>query len=1199
MDDPSGSGSDFEAQMKSLKRKKKSVAMPGPQLPKRPRQNAAVRASSSHSRSSIPSQQQQHSRGTSRQASQGISAGDLYEAVCSGKSAMVTVVDEWLDSYKESRKEGLLVLVNFIVQCCGCKGVVNREMLDNKQNAEIISMLTQEFNEHSAIYPLCTPGPQLKRFKAGLCEFARVLVRSCQNSLIYDEFLFPSLLALLTGLSDSQVRAFRHTSTLLVLKLMTGLVEVAVAVSVQLQNTQHLHDTTCSSTRQVRGQNVESRVCFLTCMFQRLENREELSSLMNSVFRGVFVHRYRDRVPEIRVACIEGLGTWLKTAPEDFLNDGCLKYLGWTLHDKQSPVRLVCVRALQGLYQEKEFIGRLELFTNRFRERMLSMALDKDPDVAVEVLHLLFLIHRNTEEGLPEEDIGNIYTLVYASHRGLASAAALFLYKKMQSLIVANQVNFLQVLVSFHIETQFHDHWAYLVDGLWSVAGSELKDWEAMTASLLQETDAENGFSDEEEGTLIELMICAVRQAAEATPPAGRSQGKKSLSTKEKKIQAQDRRRITTHFIPLLPQLVAKFSADVEKVGLLLMLPLYFDLEMYSSSGRLEKYLDLLLSQICGIVKKHTKAAVLEACARLASALCSDRYTFSSRAHLAFGQLLDGLTDCFNAYLNDLLQATADEDEVYSAATALKRVAAFSSAKDLTGWKLLDPCMQLLKHSMESIGVDKELVVAALKCAALHLMWAKLHVVNSKPAQAELERLKREVRSFCKVCQTCLSQDQAEVRDQAFELLCDLLVIYSETSVRSEPALQMLAHKPSDSLRFMLATFVVDYVFTGPNDVELTDEDDANMKITVLRKKRNQLAGYCKLVIYGVLDLSAVTNVLKHYNKYYGDFGDIIKETLSKTKLISPEQSAKTVCLTLQQMFSEMLLEEYSSEDLAEIRDLAKRLAMSFGIVLQPVSKLLVTLHMDGIRFALRCADEEEEEEEEQRPNLAFFEILSEFSSKVLQQDRNQLAAFLVAECPAAALPCPSVRIYRGSLAARSSSRQREAGEAGGRRSKAASSRSTPAAKRSRATAQDTVSSGSRASWLDSSIHSNLPTPAFTSTVQRQPGEQVTPDPQEGTVRGSGSAELGSDDEFSGFRMRKVKPRKRPLSSSSHSIHTADEQELDSHITRLSLIEEANAKEGEGEAEIEEFHSDSDQDAEYSLPSTRHTSPNFLDKLFQ
>lgn len=39
------------------------------------------------------------------------------------------------------------------------------------------------------------------------------------------------------------------------------------------------------------------------------------------------------------------------------------------------------------------------------------------------------------------------------------------------------------------------------------------------------------------------------------------------------------------------------------------------------------------------------------------------------------------------------------------------------------------------------------------------------------------------------------------------------------------------------------------------------------MKITLLQKKRNQLAGYCKLVIYGVFDLVAATDVFKHYSK--------------------------------------------------------------------------------------------------------------------------------------------------------------------------------------------------------------------------------------------------------------------------------------------------------------------------------------------
>lgn len=50
------------------------------------------------------------------------------------------------------------------------------------------------------------------------------------------------------------------------------------------------------------------------------------------------------------------------------------------------------------------------------------------------------------------------------------------------------------------------------------------------------------------------------------------------------------------------------------------------------------------------------------------------------------------------------------------------------------------------------------------------------------------------------------------------------------------------------------------------------DEEEEEMKISNLQKKRNQLAGYCKLVVYGVLDLTAATDVFKHYSKVEGSF---------------------------------------------------------------------------------------------------------------------------------------------------------------------------------------------------------------------------------------------------------------------------------------------------------------------------------------
>ncbi|KAK7921902.1 hypothetical protein WMY93_008804 [Mugilogobius chulae] len=256
LDDLSDQGSDYEVELKTTKRKKSTAQAIQVQA------KTALREVSSPSDSPVstvntppqkPSREISHPASPqpvtrARNASQTLTAENIYNAVLSGKGAMVTVVDEWLDTYKQSRETGLLVLVNFLVQACGCKGVVTEEMFSSMQNAEIISTLTKEFNEDSVNYPLSNPGPQLKRFKASLCEFAKVLVRSCRNSLIYDEYLFPSLLALLTGLSDSQVRAFRHTSTLLAMKLMTGLVEVAAVLSVQLQTIQRRYDIENSKT---------------------------------------------------------------------------------------------------------------------------------------------------------------------------------------------------------------------------------------------------------------------------------------------------------------------------------------------------------------------------------------------------------------------------------------------------------------------------------------------------------------------------------------------------------------------------------------------------------------------------------------------------------------------------------------------------------------------------------------------------------------------------------------------------------------------------------------------------------------------------------------------------------------------------------------------------------------------------------------
>ncbi|KTG03684.1 hypothetical protein cypCar_00032125 [Cyprinus carpio] len=868
----------------------------------------------------------------------------LYEAVRSGRSALLTVIDDWLEEYRRDREAGILELINFVVQCSGCKG------------------------EDSVSYPLVSGGSQWRHFREGVCEFVSLLVRGCRNSLLYDDFLFSSFIALLTGLADSQVRAFRHTSTLITMRLMSSIVSVAAEVTAQALMTRRRCELEKNKPAEHRAID---RIEELEGSYRELlEHQEDLRSLMNGIFKGVFIHRYRDRVPEIRAVCMEEMGVWLRENPASFLNDEHLKYVGWMLHDKQAAVRLQCVLTLQKLYVEKDFISRLELFTSRFKERILCMILDKDSDVAVETVKLLLLIKQQTDEGLSEEECAAVYPLVFATHRGLACAAGRFLYHTLCSVLDGRSdkrsVSVLRLLAHFFIESEYHEHAAYLVDSLWDVAGVELKDWELMTSLLLQES----GVEDELESALIDIMMCAVRQASEATPPSSRVQ-RKNLTAREKRLQAQERRRITNHFIPQLPQLLAKvslwtdervdmcpysFSADVGKVSCLLRAPLYFQLEVYGTSGRLEKCLDLLLSQVCDIMLKHREESVLEACVRVLCALCSDCYSFCGRAERAVSQLLDSTVEKFSSNLAEILQGSADEDDLYGAASSLNILAVFSSARDLTGRNLFEFCFQLLKMGIETREIHEK---------------------------AELKRVMKALHSFCVVCQSCLSVAQSRIRNQAFVCLCDVLLVFGKLCEGDGSPLQRFS--PDDSLKAEMASFIIDYVFSEPDEDLPGEEECEEMKMAALLQRRNQLAGYCKLIIHGVLELRAATDVLRYYNKFYRDFGDIIKETLSKSKMISSVESARTVCLCLQQLFSG-LEQDRCDEELTEIRLLAKKLAMNFSINLRLIRKPLLALHQDGIRFASQGLDEGD------LMNLSFLEILSEFSFKLLQPERKQLS---------------------------------------------------------------------------------------------------------------------------------------------------------------------------------------------------------------
>uniref|UniRef100_A0A8C2ZFI0 Cohesin subunit SA n=1 Tax=Cyclopterus lumpus TaxID=8103 RepID=A0A8C2ZFI0_CYCLU len=950
----------------------------------------------------------------------------LFEVVKMGKSATQSVVDDWIEAYKHDRDHALLDLINFFIQCSGCKGAVSGEMFRHMQNSEIIRKMTEEFDEDGGDYPFTMAGPQWKKFRINFCDFIAVLVRQCQYSIIYDEYMMDTVISLLTGLSDSQVRAFRHTSTLAAMKLMTALVNVALNLSINMDNTQRQYE---AERNKVLAKRANDRLENLLQKRKELqENQDEIENMMNAIFKGVFVHRYRDAIAEIRAICIEEIGMWMKLYSDAFLNDSYLKYVGWTMHDKQGEVRLKCLGALQGLFHSRELGARLELFTSRFKDRIVSMTLDKEYDVAVQAIKLLTLV-LHSDEILTAEDCESVYHLVYSAHRPIAVSAGEFLFKKLFSHRGPEEEglprrgrqslngSLIKTTVFFYLESELHEHGAYLVDSLWDCGSELLKDWESMISLLLDEpVSGEEALTDRQETALVEIMLCAIRQACECHPPVGRGTGKRVLSAKEKKTQLDDRTRITEMFAVALPLLLAKYCVDIDKVTNLLQIPKYFDLDIYTT-GRLEKvctflhlflimqfHLDALLRQIWEVQDKHTDTEVLEASSTTYHSLCNEEFTIFNRVDIARSQLLDELVDKFNTLLEDFLQEgeEPDEDDAYQVLSTLKKISAFHNAHDLSKWDLFTSNYKLLNTGLQNGDMPEQIVIHAMQCTHYIILWHLAKVSDGSSLKGDMVTLRKQMRAFCLMCQRYLNSINNAVKEQAFTILCDLLLIFSHQMMSSgREQLEPLVYTPDSSLQAELLNFILDQVFIDQDeDNNSTDgqQDDEASKIEALHKRRNLLAAYCKLIIYNVVEINTGADIFKQYMRYYNDYGDIIKETLSKTRQIDKVQCAKTLVLSLQMLFNDMLSElgfnvDRSTSAFCGIKELSRRFSLTFGLDQMKTREAIAMLHKDGIEFAFK---EPSPQGQGSPPlNLAFLDILSEFSSKLIHQDKRTVHKYL------------------------------------------------------------------------------------------------------------------------------------------------------------------------------------------------------------
>ncbi|XP_014668076.1 PREDICTED: cohesin subunit SA-1-like isoform X2 [Priapulus caudatus] len=929
----------------------------------------------------------------------------LFDIVKGGRSALRSVIDDWIERYKQDRDPALLELMQFFIRSSGCKGFITSEMQEQLQHAQIIRRMTEEFDEDSGDYPLIMGGPQWKKFRNNYCEFVAVLVRQCQYSIIYDQYLMDNVISLLTGLSDSQVRAFRHTSTLAVMKLMTALVDVALNLSVNKDFTQRQYE---AERQKNQSKRATERLELLMQKRKELEEQtEEIRNMLTYMFKSVFVHRYRDTLPDIRSICMGEIGIWMKKYPNMFLDDGYLKYIGWTLHDKVGDVRLKCLQSLLPLYQTEELGPKMELFTNKFKDRIVSMTLDKEYDVAVQGVKLVIAIQKNHKDILSDKDCEHVYELVYSSHRQVAQAAGEFLNEKLFTLDddmepaktkrgKKRSINtpLIRDLVQFFIESELHEHGAYLVDSLID-NHPMMKDWECMTDLLLEESGkGEEQLEDRYETSLIEILCCCVRQAATGEPPVGRGPNRK-LSTKEQKQIIDDKVKLTEHFIQTLPPLLSKYIQDPEKIANLMSIPQYFELEIYTTS-RQEKSLELLLKLVHEVVLRHTDGEVLEACAKTVELLCGNEYAIRGKCEVARATLLDQLMEKFREAYQTFIEEgeDADEDEEFALMSSMKRITSFSSCHDMTAYNLWDALMALIKAASEDKHLPEAILCKSINCCSYVLMWSLGNLDNHNPDKPAMKQLKRNLNEFMSLLRTLMMSAQDAVEEEAFLTICDLLIIFSKQLMHTA-VLAALTYEPDKNLQGQLGGFIDEKVF-----VEDEDEDqDEHQKIEELHKRRNFLASFCKLVVYNIVSIRTAADVFKHYCRFYNDYGDIIKSALGKSREINKVTCARTLAVSLTSVFKEVQAEQggrvnRGSEGFSALKELGRRFSMSFGLDLVRNRVAIASLHREGIIFALSPL-ENPDDPRGPPPNIAFLDLMCEFSNKLMKQDKKTVLQYL------------------------------------------------------------------------------------------------------------------------------------------------------------------------------------------------------------
>ncbi|KAK6239286.1 hypothetical protein QUC31_004755 [Theobroma cacao] len=650
----------------------------------------------------------------------------LIEVIKGDGKRIPQAVKCWVERYEKNPKPAMVELLMMLFEACGAKYYIKEEFLDETDVDDVVVALVNLARKGEVEDYQSSKRKEFRNFKENLVSFWDNLVVECQNGPLFDKDLFDKCMDYIIALSCTPPRVYRQVASVMGLQLVTSFISVTKRLAAQRDTTQR--QLNAERKKRADGPRVESLNNRLSATHEQILLMDEM---MRKIFTGLFVHRYRDIDPNIRMSCIQSLGVWILSYPSLFLQDLYLKYLGWTLNDKSAGVRKAAVLALQNLYEVEDNVPTLSLFTERFSNRMIELADDIDVSVAVCAIGLVKQLLRH--QLLPDDDLGPLYDLLIDDPPEIRRAIGELVYdhliaQKFNSSQSGSKGNdseihlgrMLQILREFSTDAILS---IYVIDDVWEYMKA-MKDWKCIISMLLDENPLIE-LTDEDATNLTRLLFASVRKAVgERIVPASDNR-KQYFNKAQKEIFENNRRDITVAMMKNYPLLLRKFMADKAKISSLVEIIVYMNLELYSLK-RQEQSFKTVLQLIKDAFFKHGEKDALRSCVK-AIKFCSteSRGELQDFARNKLKDLEDELLDKLKSAIKEVI----DGEDEYSLFVNLKRLYELQLSRPVSIESLYGDSITIL-HSFRNL--DDEVVSFLLLNMYLDVAWSLHSIINSE-----------------------------------------------------------------------------------------------------------------------------------------------------------------------------------------------------------------------------------------------------------------------------------------------------------------------------------------------------------------------------------------------------------------------------------------------------------------------------------